>query len=147
MNRQMMLSDRDFRSIRMSVLLKNLVSGTCVDAGGVVIGDKYQPVTDNFSPPEITELDAGSVILAVPSEVCALGHRLELELSVEQSGAQAVTATVPGVVTGLEKISMTQIRVSVRLKDPGDAAWQSVLRALSGRQEEIDSFLQSARGY
>jgi hypothetical protein len=121
-----------FQTISVEVALTNTTTNTSVKEPGAM---------------SIVEFGEQSLTLEVPARTCAQGHNLLIEMKIISPGvARVISFSATGKAEDVEKIDDTE-RVSIGFVQFDEEEWRHVLLVFSSRQQEIEDFLKSSRGY
>lgn len=147
MGAKQLIRHEDFLSATIHIKLRNLVSDTLVDSKIKTVGNIPMGRPSETNLVQLLEILAGGLILSVPILTCAVGHTLEIELSVTHLSKYPFHVQLLVRVKDVEKTSEDQERVTVDLKNGSDVAWKDFCELFSRRQEAIHEFLKGVRGY
>jgi hypothetical protein len=129
---EQLVSEVHYESIRFGMGIVNTTAGTTIkeeDAAQV-----------------IQILDMGFE-LELPKNSCASGHHLMIELYVQQPGGTTLLFGATTKVVAIENIFENRDRVEVKLVQFSEESWNKLRQMLERRQEEIYTFMRSARGH
>jgi hypothetical protein len=121
-----------FRMISVEVALTNTTTNTSVKQPGAV---------------SIVEFEEQSLTLEVPIRTCAQGHNLLIEMKIVSPGStEPISFSATAKAEEVEKTNGTE-RIHVSFVQFDEEEWKNVLLVFSSRQQEIEDFLKSSRGY
>lgn len=94
----------------------------------------------------IIEFSEKELLMEIPPKSYAIGHYLMLKLDVKGSKTPFKTLEVEGKIEALENLDgADQIRFS--MSQFSHAEWEKIRAAFSSRQEDIQNFFASVKGY
>ena len=123
----------DFNSIQCFIKLQNLTTRTTV---------KELPKSI------IAEFGERELVVEIPARSCAQGHNLMGDIEIVPVGPErkwqfVFTATVKMIEGHGNPVE----RVTLSLVQFPEAEWERLQKVFNSRQDEIEDFLKSARGY
>lgn len=146
MTKQLINSD-DFQTTAILIKLRNLVSSTVVESGVKTVGEVPSGVASDANMIQLLEIFPSGLVISVPTYTCAVGHTLEIDLTVTHLTKRPFEARLFGKVKEVEKTSNEQERISIELKNASDVPWKDFCRLFEQRQESIHKFIKDVRGY
>jgi hypothetical protein len=95
----------------------------------------------------LCEVEERSIALEVQNKSCATGHNLLVEITMKVPKGPALKFVTTTRVTQIEHLDETLDKVYLTLVQFQEEAWQKVLEVFQKRQESIENYLVSAKGY
>ena len=126
--------ESDFHSIKLGIAVKNLTTNTEISHNKV----------------HLDEFGDHSLILELPLKCCNKKH--SLMLSIEKMHHQTPAKNehlfdATGSVIEMEETDEGTVRVTVKLVQYEEKAWDDLLKIYSSRQDEITKFIAAVKGY
>lgn len=104
------------------------------------------PVKNNPKP-EITEFIDQGLLVEMAQKSCSEGHTLIMNLEIKiPKKVDKVVFTGTAKVIGVEHEKDTD-RIALEFVQYDEVLWEKVMATFNSRQDEIENFLKSARGY
>lgn len=127
-----LINDKDFSTIQVDLKITN--STTRMDF--------------KASPPiKLVELTEQGMVLEIPERSCAENHNLVIDAQAKAPNKDPVRLTVTAKVDQIEPCKDGTDRISLSLVQVREEEWNKFRYVFSSRQDEIDAFLISSRGY
>jgi hypothetical protein len=137
----------DFISWVTQLSVRNLTTNTIItEHGPVVRGSVMNDTASIKCPIEMSEMGPQKLLLTVPRYSGAEGHVLLLQLMVYSGQQQILDIEFQGKVNRLEKLPEGSEQLEVQIDAATLPIWQQYLNLLSSRQQEINLFLEQAKG-
>ena len=138
------LNPTDFKSVRLEIALVNHTTRTEVRNGTRTYGGA-KTKDPNAKIGLVEFLEQGMVIEA-PKNSCSTGHNVMLEIEVV-GAPRSLSFHCSGKVISKELISPETDSLTVQLVQYGELQWVALQEIYSSRQNEIERFFQSVRGW
>lgn len=127
-----LFDDRVFNSIQVEISITNSTTRTEF---------KKEP------PIVIVEFSDEGIVIESPPKCCASNHSLLIKLRGVPPAGSPLEITATAKVSGVEAAQDGRERLSLSLIQVSETDWEKFKKMFSARQDEINNFLSSARGF
>ena len=131
----------DYKSIEVDVSIVNLTSGIPV----ANIGAGKDSMQAEANQIQVIELRENGAIFGLPRNSCAIGHNLNLVISVHTPFTNLQT-TLTAKVLSVDKDLSPSHQVNIQFVQFVKEDWDAFLKIFSDRQKEILAFFSSVKG-
>lgn len=122
----------DFQSIDFELSIQNVTARTHFPKERVI---------------KAIEFHEDGLVLDVPAKTCAKGHQLAISITVTGARYKIPPLLATGHVVELVALSKDSCSAKIKLDQFERSIWEDLLELYKNRQNEIDDFLSSAKGY
>jgi hypothetical protein len=141
-----LINPNDFKSIRLDISLNNLTTKTKIEGGKRVFDTLKTGSPEEGLHLELVEVVDGFLTLETPPKIGAQGHILEIKI-VTENRTPEIEVEVQGEIHAIEPLPDGRLQVVIQLVNPSDPSWLNLLAMYSQRQDEIEKFFSSVKGY
>ena len=126
------LNPADFKSIQLTVLVKNATTRTEVPKDKKVV---------------FVQFFEEAVELEVPLRTCSMGHSLLIEIEIAGTPKKTEKFEATGKVKQIKRTSDEMESIVLELVQFKNKNWENLKSLFTSRQTEIEEFLKATRGY
>lgn len=144
-----MFNPDDFRSLQVTVALKNDTTRTEIRAGARIFGKEVTPAREDedlsIRLVEFIQQDGiPGVVLDVPPRTCAAGHLVQLLIHVTGPGANSSVIAATRI-RDVEALGDGRDRITAMLLQNDPGAWAALTQVFSSRQDDVERLFRKLK--
>jgi hypothetical protein len=129
---EVLVDPNHYETIRFALKVANNTAGTTIKEESLI---------------QVIQLLELGFVFELPKGSCSVGHNLLVELLVIRPGGSALYLNSTSRVVKVENIFEDRDRVELKLLQFSEEAWKQIHSLVSERQQEIEIFIDSAKGH
>lgn len=148
MNEDVLINPNDFKSTEVKIDLSNTTTGTEILDGYKRLGAQGVQGKAEKTTVEIkmTELLDHGFRLEVPAKICSKGHNCLIQVKTLNT-THEISFEASAKVTSVENVGSGVDEIELKIQQIDEESWKQFKLLFNERQNDIEDFFKSVRGY